>query len=244
MNKVFNLVCLTLISIVTLVACPTTPSVPPPVKATFNGVRKIDAATGIAQVSVSALDKDNVLLPSGKITEPAVTIKTTISASGLRTQATYQATPKVCGDLASTGGGLTAILTLDGSFSMATTDPEKLRGQAAKSFVDRMGSTDRAAVGSFSNSVILPAQTDLTSDKTKLKTAIEAATYTASGTNLWGAAFESTNFIAKTTSSNKVAIIFTDGEDNGRAYTTTQVISRRVSKSTWSGLAARQVQAK
>jgi Ca-activated chloride channel homolog len=226
MKKVHGFLWTSLISAIALVACPSpVPSGPAPVKATFNGVKKIDATKGSAQVSISALDKDNVLLASGTITEPSATISATLTATGLQARASFQATSSVCGGIATTGGNLTAILMLDGSGSMAITDPGELRNQAAKSFVDRMGTADRAAIGSFSSNVVLPVQADLTSDKPRLKTAIDTATYAGGGTNLWGAAFESTNFIAAAAGSGKVAIIFTDGEDNGASHSTTEVIS-------------------
>jgi hypothetical protein len=216
----------------TLVSCPITPTNPTgpiPVKATFNGVRKIDAATGNAQISVSALDKDNRLLPSGTITEPTVTVSSATS-SGLNSRATFQATSNVCGSIASSAGNLTVLLTFDGSGSMSDTDPKELRNQAAKSFVDRMGSSDQAMVGSFSTLVSLPPISDLTSDKVKLKAAIDKATYASGGTNLWGAAFESANLIATASGSSKIAIIFTDGEDTSGRYTPSEVIANATAK--------------
>jgi von Willebrand factor type A domain len=222
----------TLVLIFSLVSCPnnpTTPTGPVPVKATFNGVRKINAVTGTAQISVSALDKDSLLLPSGTITEPVVTGSSTTTLA-LNARATFQATSNVCGAIASSGGSLRAILTFDGSGSMSDTDPGQLRNQAAKSFVDRMGSTDQAIVGSFSTLVTLPPIADLTSDKAKLKAAIDKATYASGGTNLWGAAFESTNLIATASGPSKIAIVFTDGEDTSNRYTPTEVIANANAK--------------
>jgi hypothetical protein len=215
-----------LVLLVLAVACggQTGSKYPKPVSATVNGVTSIDATKGSAQLSVSALDAEGKLLEGGSISNVQVTTVNSSVWAGT-------GSGDVCGNIEYSGGSINAILMLDGSGSMSLTDPNELRRDAAKQFVDRMSATDKAAIGSFSDGVSIPKLEDLTSDKIALKQAIDLNTYVSGGTNLWGATYQSTDYISTSTESNKIAVVFTDGEDNYGTYSIQQIIDNATSKS-------------
>jgi Ca-activated chloride channel homolog len=104
---------------------------------------------------------------------------------------------------------------------MGTNDPDKLRAEAAKDFVERMSDKDRTAIASFDTTTEpTPPYEDLTiwqdfsSDKTSLEVAIDKATLEKGGTNLWDAAVDSVNLLKAATGENKLVILLTDGINN------------------------------
>ncbi len=76
------------------------------------------------------------------------------------------------------GNQLAAVLDLDSSGSMRTSDPASLRKEAAKQFVDQIDAADQVAVfdfgaGSSNNFTDSRMLSDFTTDKTAVKTAID-----------------------------------------------------------------------
>ncbi len=200
------------------------------IHATFNGVSAVDGTSGTADMSVSVLDAQGHVLATGVLTGAGATV-TEATSSGTPVGTAYGATALVCGDITASTGDITGILTLDATGSMASSDPSQLRADAAKGFVARMASTDRVAVASFDTgttptagySAIEIHQT-LTSDKALLGTAIDAATFNGSNTNLWDAGVDSANYLAGVTGTNKIAVLLTDGYDNSSSSTPAGVV--------------------
>jgi len=200
-------------------------------KATFNGVTALDAASGTADLSVSALDGQGNVVSTGTLSDVSATV-TSVADSGGPIATSYSATAMICGQITGSSGDITGILTLDATGSMSFSDPTKLRADAAKGFVARMASTDRAAVASFDTStsptsgyLAIYLHQALTSDKTLLDNAIDAATYDGGTTNLWDAGVDSANYLAAVTGSNKMALLLTDGADNASSSTPANVVS-------------------
>lgn len=216
---------------VLLAACPQTPAAGTPAKATFNGVSNINTVAGTADLSVSALDSGDNVLTSGTITDPSVTI-TSVTANGVTSQQSFSATAKVCGQITAKLGDIRAVLTLDATGSMGSSDPMKLRADAAKQFVSRMDSSDQAAVASFDTST--PASSgflaiklwqSFTGDKAALNTAVDSATKALGATNLWDALKDSVDLTSTASAGNKLVVGLTDGFDNSSSKTPADVIS-------------------
>lgn len=216
---------------VALAACSRTSgtSAGTPAKATVNGVSAIDTAAGTASLSVSALDAANRVLGSGTITNPSATV-VSVTSAGVASQAVYAVTAQVCGDITSSTGDITAALTLDATGSMSLSDPNNLRNDAAKAFIGRMATTDRAAVASFDSSttptgsyLAIKVWQDLTSDDALLDTAVDSATFAGGLTNLWDAGVDSVALLAGASGSNKLVVLLTDGEDNSSTKTASDV---------------------
>lgn len=190
--------------LVLMVSC--SGGLPPPAEAVVNGVTKVDRESGRAELSVSALDNEGNLLTSGTVSG----VRAEVDQDGFSVAAGACNSGRI-EDL----GPLTAMLTLDASYSMSWNDPSQLRATGAKRFVDRMGSGDVAAISSFEDNRFPVYTNGFVSDKDELYTAIDSATYIGSGTPLWDAAVGVINYMSQAEGSNKVAIIFTDGEDTG-----------------------------
>lgn len=199
--------------------------------ATFNGVTALDATAGSANLSVSALDSQGHVVTTGTLSGASATV-TSVATSAGPIATSYSANATICGQITGSSGDMTGILTLDATGSMSSSDPTMLRADAAKGFVARMASTDRAAIASFDTNVTPTAgymaiylHQTLTSDKSLLDTAIDAATYDGGTTNLWDAGVDSADYLAAVTGSNKMALLLTDGADNSSTSTPADVIS-------------------
>lgn len=201
-----------------LVSCPGgQPATITPTKGSVNGFAiNTDKS---ANLNVSALDNSNAVLRSGKLSDTSVTGATLLSWKVAQQAVTpVTAAASVCGDITSQSGALTSGILLDASGSMASTDPTKQRAIAAKAFVDRLQSSDVAAVTSFSSGKpITPPYTKLTvhqgftDDKAALKTAVDVAAVASGVTPLWKSTTELVDFVKKQGGSNKVGFILTDG---------------------------------
>ena len=113
----------------------------------------------------------------------------------------YTGSASVCGQIV-VQQQVTAAITLDATGSMSWTDPNRLRNQAAKAFIDRLSSQDRASVASFETGRApttgfraITLWQGLTSDKQLLKAAVDRATYEGSATNLWDAVADSADIV-------------------------------------------------
>ena len=210
--------------------------------ATVNGYTIQDAAQGKVDFNVSALDGSKSLV-TGAITNPQVSNLTAsgtgitslnVKANNLTTAGAGPITGSaiVCGDITSKGD-LTSALTLDSTGSMSSSDPNNLRGDAAKQFISRMAGTDKASISSFDTStaptsgyLAIQIWQDFTSDKTLLDKAVTSAVFAGGSTNLWDAAYDSANLLATVSGANKVSLIFTDGYENSSSKVLTDAISQ------------------
>lgn len=172
-----------------------------------------------ANLNVSALDNSNAVLKNGKLTAASVTGASVQSWKVAQQGSTpVTATASVCGDITSQSGSLTAGIMLDASGSMASTDPTKQRGVAAKAFVDRLQGSDAVAITSFSSGkpktapyTQLTVHQGFSGDKTALKTAVDVAAVASGSTPLWKSTTELVDFVSKQSGSNKVGFVLTDG---------------------------------
>jgi len=125
------------------------------------------------------------------------------------------------------------VIDLDSSGSMADNDPTGLRKDAAKAFVDRMGSSDRAAVMDFGAGVDTDGRSDVyfrasrlladfTSDKETLKQAIDQVTADGS-TPLWKSLLDALDLHeadqqATGNTAPRAVLLLTDGQDTDGGY--------------------------
>lgn len=234
MKRRFALLLLVLVPLVlVLTACP---GVSKFSSLTINGVTGVDTTNGTADMSVSALDGNGNVVGTGVITVPTATITSAKDSSGQPVSG-YSATAKVCGNITTQAGDLRAMLTLDATGSMSSSDPNQLRADAAKQFIQDMhskASTGQAAVSSFDTStsptgsyLAIKVYQNLTSDTALLDKAVDSATFDGGATNLWDAGVDSVQYFQdqNVTSPNKVAVLLTDGADNSSSKTPADVIS-------------------
>ncbi|GAA0514209.1 vWA domain-containing protein [Deinococcus depolymerans] len=182
------------------------PTTPAATTGTVNGVRVVNATT--YQVGFTPLNNTSIVT-NGKLDSAAVK---TISAG--------TATARVCGQV-QVQDTITAAISLDSTGSMTTTDPNKLRSQAAKRFIARMSSQDRAAVASFDASTppnaglrVSYLWQDFTADQALLNSGVDRATFARGTTPLYGAIVDASTLVKRTGGSNGSVLILTDGEDN------------------------------
>ena len=197
-----------------------------PSTATLNGytVERDGAGnpTGNVDLNVSALDGSGEPI-DGEITTGAVTVKVA-SAPGSRTLAPSQAyagtaTVKVDIELEEV---ISAVIDIDQSGSMKTTDPARKRVDAAKAFVNRTKEQDRVAVMTFSGTGEgLRASTllqDFTNDKALLGTAIDKVGQRLE-TPIWDSALDTLDVHADDpggiAGASRVVVLFTDGQRRG-----------------------------
>jgi len=116
------------------------------------------------------------------------------------------------------GGGagtkpLDIVFSIDSTGSMSTNDPQGLRRDAAKLFVDKLGDNDRGAVVAFMGTAYLRA--GFTSDKAVLYSAINTIDNSGGSTsNYYGLALALAQFTADSRDAHRYIIILTDGQDN------------------------------
>lgn len=233
-----------------LVSCPGS-TAPAAVSGTVNGY-SIDSslATKPAKLNVSGIDSTGGVIKTGNISSANVPLSSiTVASRGIQPMAAVYLPSKVdasiCGQVTGQTGATAAAITLDSTGSMDDSDPPTTLGDytttkrniAAKLFVDRMGTTDLAAVSSFDSGstptnpyLAIKLWQTFSSNKTLLQTAINQATFANSGTNLWDASFDSTDLVATRSETNKAVVILTDGEDNDSSKTPTLVVTNATNK--------------
>lgn len=117
---------------------------------------------------------------------------------------------------------LATVLDLDSSGSMATTDPMQLRKEAAKQYVDQLGTSDMVAVydfgaGSTTGLTASRLLSDFTSDKAAAKTAIDKIT-ASGGTPLFASCVEVLSAFGQkysAASGNRAMLLLSDGQPSG-----------------------------
>lgn len=201
--------------LLTVTACGATAGVPSEVQ--VNGyVVERDAGgnpTGKVEIGISAFDGAGTLVESATVRSVSATVTTT----------GYSATGGVCGNITAGTGPLAAVLMLDESTSMNSTDSARDRGVAATAFVNQLGGNDVASIAFFparsgsittgltNSEVVAP----FTSNKTNLIAGINVVTRGYGGiTPIWDAASDSVTLLSGRSETNRAAIILTDGGEN------------------------------
>lgn len=129
-----------------------------------------------------------------------------------------------------TGGGITVPILLDSSGSMSWTDPNDLRKDAAKSFVDQLGNDDLSAVldfgaGADSGFNVTRLLQDITSDKDLLYAGIDLSE-ASGGTPLYDSLCETLDWMIahEPALANPSLLVLTDGEDTASYECTMQSV--------------------
>ena len=129
-------------------------------------------------------------------------------------------TPQNQGDSQYTG--IDVVFVIDSSGSMTSNDPSGLRKEAAKAFVDKLGSNDRAAIVDFDSSAKVCQ--DFISDHTSLKNAIDSID-SRGGTDLSAGMRQAIGLFTSNytrTDAYKYIIFLTDGDGQySKRYTST-----------------------
>jgi Mg-chelatase subunit ChlD len=124
-------------------------------------------------------------------------------------------TPLLCAG-GTSGAALDVVFVVDVSGSMSGNDPNGLRVDGAKAFVDKMRPQDRAAVvafNSFARREIDLTKLDNEAAITSVKAALERTREPGGGTSISAAVSEATAILANNGSTNlRVAILLTDGQ--------------------------------
>ena len=203
-----------------------------PASVSVNGYQAT-STPGMVKFDVSAVMSNGSLIGSATITEPVLvglaTAPSTRGANPFGLSAAVTGTAGVCRSIASLGPGVTSIC-LDATGSMKESDPDALRGKAARTYVSLMGPGDVAAVSSFDTHT--PASPGLlairvygggfSSDSTMLKACVDSASFAGGSTSLWDAAYDCAHVDSAQGGSNLLALVLTDGGDNASARTVVQ----------------------
>ncbi len=196
---------------------------PTPVKVTLNGYT-IDRSQGKVNFNLSAFDAQGNLIGQGTVENPQVTGLSAEDSSGSPVTG-VQATATVCGQI-TVQQNVTCAITLDATGSMSSNDPNEDRNAAAKAFIDRMTAGDLAGVASFDTGttptgsyLAIHIWQDFTSDTAALKNAVDSATFAGSATNLWDAVYDDVDWLLTQSTSNRIALVLTDGLDNSSSKT-------------------------
>ena len=133
------------------------------------------------------------------------------------------------------GGSSTAysaLMLMDQSGSILTTDPKDYRIEAAKAFCNNLGQGDNVMLWSFAGSTQKKYGTGFTGNGSSLIPDIEGLNGNEGGaTPLYKSQYAVTNFAATSApSANKAIMTFTDGEDTEGGYTSQQVIDNAIAK--------------
>ncbi len=118
-----------------------------------------------------------------------------------------------------TGGNVEVVLLIDESGSMSSSDPSGIRKDVAKELVDKIGTSDKAAVVGFDSYVRVIA--DFTSDKDVLKSAIDSV-YASGGTYMYDGIDTSLNLFGEKNGTTRYIVLLTDGDsmDYASGYAT------------------------
>ena len=119
------------------------------------------------------------------------------------------------------GKAVSAFINLDSSGSMIQSDPNELRKDAAKQFVDALAPDDLVAVGDFGMGATDPFDhtrllTDFTTDRTAIDAAVDEV-MAAGGTPMYGSLLEVLDFYgtAGPTDVSRSIVLLGDGQPTG-----------------------------
>jgi VWFA-related protein len=128
--------------------------------------------------------------------------------------------------------GLSLVLLIDVSVSMKSSpiDPGELKEAAEKSVVNRLGSSDRARIGSIAREPFLSQQ--FTSDPRQLRTALGTATdpddaNTYGPSPVWDAAYAGITALS-TAEGRRALVLMTDGRATGNRHSPEEVAAHAV----------------
>jgi hypothetical protein len=125
-----------------------------------------------------------------------------------------------------------ALMLMDQSGSILSTDPDDNRIEAAKAFCSNLGQGDNVMLWSFAGSTQQKYGTGFTGNGSSLIPYIESLDGQEGGaTPLYKSQYAVIDFAAANApSANKAVMTFTDGEDTEGGYTSQQIINNAVSK--------------
>lgn len=128
-------------------------------------------------------------------------------------------------------GDYSAMLLLDQSGSILTTDPYNSRIDAAKTFLENLGTRDDAGLASFTTYVRdwFTIHNDFTRDISPLNNTLDQLSRTVGGgTPLYYSTYNLIDYVEKNArnQNNKALIVFTDGGDTEGYNTPAQIIDK------------------
>ena len=214
--------------------------VPLPALPTISG--KPTAATmGGSTTSATGTDKINfrvdlyVVDRSGRYVQGLKATNFGITASN-PTSFTYTLTNLELVGQTAKAGGYSAMLLLDQSGSILSTDPGDLRIEASKIFLDYLGANDQVALSSFTGSYNgnVRLHKGFSRNTTALKKTLDTlARSEGGGTPLYYSTVAVTDYTAQNgPTANRAVIVFTDGEDTYYNPTLAQTIANAKAKNT------------
>lgn len=168
-------------------------------------------------VDFSILPKDAVgqaIIDSGLVVRVGVGQPAGLTAS---TQTTRTRSPQA-------GQGLAAALNLDSSGSMGSNDPQMLRKEAARQFIDQLASGDPVAVFDFGAGDTSPFEdtrllSDFTTDHAQAKQAVDQVK-ASGGTPMYASIVEVLDFFDKAFaagSRNRALLVLGDGKPSSKS---------------------------
>ncbi len=132
---------------------------------------------------------------------------------------TYQLQRVSSTALTTKAGGYSAMMLMDQSGSISSTDPQDLRVEAGKIFMDYIGAEDLVALSTFSgyNAYEFSLRSRFTRDKEGVKRSLDSlVNRVGGGTPLYEATTLATNYTVQYgPTANKAVIVFTDGQASG-----------------------------
>lgn len=132
-------------------------------------------------------------------------------------------------------GDYSAMLLLDQSGSIVSTDPDDARIDACKIFLNSLGGNDNVGLASFTGnySNYFQIHQNFSRDIKPMISTLDILSYTeGGGTPLYYSAYGLVDYVDKNAinKSNKALILFTDGDDTNGGRTPTQIIEYANSK--------------
>jgi hypothetical protein len=211
-----------------------------PASVSVNGYQ-LTGTPGAVEFNVSTLMSNGSLMSTATLTEPALTgLAIGTSPRGLSAHSlfsTVTGATAVCGGITSKGP-VVASVCLDATGSMSSSDPNKMRGTAAKAFLARLGTSDVGVVSSFDTDTYPTAGYlairiyggGFTTSQSKLYACVDSASFDGGSTNLWDAAYDCVQLDVTHTGANLVSLVLTDGGDNSSTKTLQNAIDYAIAQ--------------
>lgn len=118
-----------------------------------------------------------------------------------------------------------AVLVMDQSGSMTSTDPFSARYSAAKQFALGMQTGDESALYTFSSPGSLTRRVNFTGSATQITTAVDNLAFDAGNTALYDAGVAACSYAQSGKNANRAVILLTDGDDNSSSSTLSALIT-------------------
>lgn len=128
-------------------------------------------------------------------------------------------------------GSYSAMFLLDQSGSILSTDPDNLRIDASKVFINTLGENDEVGLSSFTTNLInsYKVHHNFMKDKGILFSSLDSLAYSANGgTPLYFSTYQILDYVQSNARNlnNKALIVFTDGADTQGRYYPKDIISK------------------